>query len=64
VVDKRQTVIVGKTFLDEHLDLTGQVFRGCRFSGCVLELWRSIRKAQFDQCTFEDCRHYGDGWPE
>ncbi len=60
--------ISDKTFVDEHVDLTGCHVLNCVFTKCTVELWNrkgeaSRMFAEIRSCTFDECTHVGDGWP-
>lgn len=52
-----------KTFVDDYVDLTGGVWKDCRFDGCILEMRAGHAPTTIANCTLEECMLVGDGWP-
>lgn len=54
----------GRVLLDARVDLTGQLWCGCEFDGCILIVRRVEDHATvLHNCGIVDCRLEGDGWP-
>lgn len=52
-----------QTFVDDYVDLTGGIWKGCRFDGCIVELRSGYTPTTIANCVFEECKLVGDGWP-
>jgi hypothetical protein len=53
----------GAAFVDDYIDLTGAIWKGCSFDGCILEIQEGTRPTTIENCTIVQCKLVGDGWP-
>jgi hypothetical protein len=53
----------GVAFVDDCIDLTGAIWKGCSFDGCILELHAGSRPTTIENCTLVQCKLVGAGWP-
>jgi len=53
----------GVAFVDDYIDLTGAIWKGCSFDGCILELHAGSRPTTIENCTLVQCKLVGAGWP-